>query len=684
MTTGAQPTCQPTQTSEALKIHNAGDRSGAPHEQRRHDCHYTGPIENLYTRNKNPKVNHLGAVDMDIDTYSPMSILSLPDELLIEIFSAVKAHRPANKAQHTDFTSSSEDIANVRLVCRRFAACSSHLLVHYVRLDGINSESLEKLEAISRHPVIRNGVHIVRLVTQFYTSTYANDVRRFAWYAVNRVFGQALRYKEEQEAAEDVDTEGYDERREKAAVALANVKAILKTWGRVSLEGMEDALGSWSIDFNKSDQDFMAVRRRNSGDQEKSEVERHLQLLHIAHQLYRLRYQDQERLRQNDDFTERFAAAMARMPKAKGIEFHDFHPDFQPPEYRSLHDEQEDSSGIGSFSLEMDEYAGLVDIESLVQPTSWDEAMDRQLGEPPVELLFRLPIAIHHAGARLDRISMKTNTCAEIYYPLFEKFSMRDFIELGTAINRMNLKSFIFMQKEEPKPRVRQTPSPEEIDAFDSFISAMTNSRGLERCWLRVDGGWSDGGLEADRQSGLGTFLLPDSDSVDRWGQPDWSSLRDIHLSDFALHLSDLERLAAQLRESGTRLEFLSLQRTRLLSGTWAQALEVLRKVEVEYEKQLSEPRGAECEDVTMMRGGRYDAVFERSWDETRSLADDFINGDTKHNPLHESYAVEFLHSVDGEDVLVEVTVGDEMEDLPEAGDVDDGMATQIISQIAV
>lgn len=617
---------------------------------------------------------------MDIDTYSPMSILSLPDELLIEIFSAVKAHNPANKAQHTDFASSSGDTANVRLVCRRFAACSSHLLVHYVRLDGINSESLEKLEAISRHPVIRNGIHIVRLVTQFYTSTYANDVRRFAWYAVNRVFGQALRYKEDLEAAEDVDTEGYDERREKAAVALANVKAILKTWGRVSLEGMEDALGSWSIDFEKSDQDCMALRRRNSGDQEKSEVERHLQLLHIAHQLYRLRYQDQERLRQNDDFTERFAAAMARMPKAKGIEFHDF----QPPEYQSLHDEQEDSSGIGSFSLETDKYAGLVDIDSLVQPTSWDEAMDRQLGEPPVKLLFRLPIAIHHAGARLDRISMKTNTCAENYYPLFEKFSMRDFVELGTAINRMNLKSFIFMQREEPKPRVRQTPSSEEIDAFDSFISAMTNSRGLERCWLRVDGGWSDGGLEADRQSGLGPFLLPDSDSLDRWGQPGWSSLRDIHLSDFALHLSDLERLAAQLRESGTRLEFLSLQRTRLLSGTWAQALEVLRKVEVEYEKQLTEPRGAECEDVTMMRGGRYDAVFGRSCDETRSLADDFINGDTKHNPLHESYTVEFLHSADGEDVPVEVTVGDEMEDLPEAGDVDDDMATQIISQIAV
>ncbi|KKY34000.1 hypothetical protein UCDDA912_g06031 [Diaporthe ampelina] len=615
---------------------------------------------------------------MDTDSHPSRSILSLPNELLIEIFSSVKTHNPANEAHHTSFASSSEDIANVRLVCRRFAALSSELLVHYIRLDGINSASLEKLEAISMHPVIRNGVHIVRLVTHFYTSTYANDVRRFACYAVNRVFGQALRFKEDLEEAERDDIEGFSTTREEAAVVLAEVKAILKTWGRVSLEDMEDAVGSWSIDFDKSKQDCMALRRRNSGDPEKSEEERHLQLLHIAHQLYRLRYQDQERLRQNDAFVERFAAAMARMPKAKGIEFHDF----QPPKYQSLQEDGRSGQSDPSFS-ETDDYAGLVDIDSLVQPMSWDEAADRQLGEPPVDLLFRLPIAIHQAGARLDRISMQTTTCAENFYPLFEKVRMNDFISLGTAINRMNLKSFTFLHHEDMKPRVRQTPSSEQLDSFDSFISAMTNSRCLERFRLRLDAGWSDGGLDADRQSGLGPFLHPDADSSDRWGQPDWKNLRDIHLSDFALHLSDLEGLAAQLRESGTRLEFLTLQRTRLLSGTWSQALEILRKVDVEYEKQLIEPKGAECEDVTMMRGGRYDAVFGRSRDETRSLADDFINGDMKNNPLHESYTVEFLYSVDGEDVIVEVTVDDETQDLPEAGEVEDDMASHIMSQIA-
>ncbi|POS72473.1 hypothetical protein DHEL01_v209134 [Diaporthe helianthi] len=607
------------------------------------------------------------------DHHSHKSILSLPDELLIEIFSAVKTQNPTNKAQHSSFASSSRDVASVRLVCKRFQACSSHLLVHYIKVDGINTESLERLEAISKHPVIRNGVHIVRLITQFYSAVYANDVRRFACYAVNRVFGQALRFKEDLEAA---DAEVSMESRQEAAVVLAKVKAALKTWGRFSLEGVEDANGPWSVDFDKSSQDCLALRRRNSGEDDDSEVQRHLQLLHIAHQHYRLRFQDQELLRQDDTFIRRFSAAMARMPRAKGIELHDF--DMQQSRNGSFQEDPENNQD--RFCLPgSGKYAGLMEIA----PMSWDEALDGQLGEPPVEVLVGIPSAIHQAGARLDRISMQTSACAAQYYPLFKKVEMNKFIELATAINRMRLKSFIFLHQDEMKPRIRQSPSAEDIDAFDSFISAVTNSSALERLWLRPDGGWCDSGLDANRQSGLGPLVLPEAGPRERWGQPDWRNLRDVHLSNLALHLSDLERLAAQLDESGTRLEFLTLQRTRLLSGTWSQALEVLRKVDVEYEKQLIEPNGAECEDVAMVNGGRYDTVFG-SLRTTRSMADDFINGYVENNPLDESYPVLFVDSVDGEDVVVEVTVGGETEDLPDAGERENELASGVVPQIAV
>lgn len=606
---------------------------------------------------------------------SPLNILSLPDELLVEIFEAVKNYRPANGAKHFSFASSSEHIANTRLVCRRFAACSSHLLVPYVRVDGINPESLEKLEEISRHPLIGKGVQIVRLVTKFYTPRYANDLRQFAGYAVNTVFGPALQYKvafDKEEKATNMDDP--DEvarlsiRRQECAAVMENVKAVLKTWSWATVDRTENAISSTYLDSDKPDQEYMKLQRRNSGENDEVEEARNMQLLHLAHGLYRLRYHKQEKLRQDGAFIHRFAAAMARMPRAKGLEIHDFE-----------HKEDEEQDGYGREVIPGDPYAGLLDIDSIIQPMSWADATDRDLGEPPVELLFRLPVAIQKVGARLDRIAMLTTTCTEHYYPLFRKAGVRDILDLGMAISSMKLKTFIFRHQVEMKPRVRRTPAREDIDAFDSLITAMTNSDALERLWVRLDSGWSDGGLDPDRGMSLGSLLLADHDSLARWGQPAWKSLRDVHLSDFSLHLSDLGRLAAQLRESNTKLDVLTLQNVHLLSGTWSEALELLRAVDVEWGKELIEPTGAECEDAMMMLGGRYDVVFGRL-DGISSLAEDFINGEMKQNPLKDDYTMEMEYSVDGEQVLVGVTVGDQSEDLPE--ELEYGVP-DVVSQVA-
>ncbi|KUI54520.1 hypothetical protein VP1G_01961 [Cytospora mali] len=618
-----------------------------------------------------------------LQTRSPLNILSLPDELLVEIFDAVKTCKPVYSVQHGSFASTAQDIANIRLVCRRFTECSSHLLVHHVHLDGINPESLEKLEEISHHPVIGKGVQSVRLVTRFYTPIFANDLRRFAWFALNKVFGQALQYKEafeEEESEVDlddpIDVERVLQRKKECAAVMERVKAVLKTWSRVRGDETENVTGSWTVDFEKSDREYMALQRRNSGVKDEAEEARHMQLLHIAHGLYRLRYHKQEKLRQDDTFIRRFATAMARMPRAKSLEIHDFETD---------HDTEQSGTYERDILLD-DEYDGLIDIDFLTQPMSWDEATDRGLGDPPVKLLFRLPVAIQKVGARLDRISMQTSTCAENYYPLLRKAGAQDVIDLGRAVSDMRLKKFVFVHQTEMKPRVRHTPAPVDMEAFDSFITAMTNSGALERLWLRVDSGWSDGGLDTEGRFSHGSLFLSDPGALARWGQPLWHRLRDVHMSDLALHLSDLERLAAQLKEINIKLEFLTFQRIRLISGTWSEALEILRTVDVEYEKEIWEPKGAECEDVTMMLGGRYDVVFGK-WGGTRSLADEFINGDMKHNPLRDNYTVEMIYSVYGEEVLVEVMVGDEFprvmsENLPESNELGDEVLPPVLSQV--
>ncbi|ROW01041.1 hypothetical protein VSDG_02855 [Cytospora chrysosperma] len=624
-----------------------------------------------------------------LSSHSPsqLNILSLPDELLVEIFETVKLYKPANGARNVSFASSSGDIANTRLVCRRFAACSSHLLVHHVRVEGMNPESLERLEAISRHPTIGKGVRIVRLVAKFYTPRLANDLRQFAAYAVNTAFAAAFRYKEafeEEERQVDMDdpeeVERIGRREEECAEVMENVRAVLKTWCRAGIDQTEDVTGSSNADLDKPDEAYVTLQRRNSGGKDEMEEARNLQLLHLAHGLYRLRYRKQEKLRRDGAFVHRFAAAMARMPRAKELEIHDF-------EHNDDDDDNEDEEDGGHERdvLPGDPYAGLLDIDTITQPMSWSEATDRDLGDPPVELLFRLPTAIQKVGARLDRIAVQTTTCAEHYYPLLRRASAQDALDLSTAISKMRLRSFIFLHQRELKPRVRRTPSQGDIDAFGALIAAMTNSDALERLWVRLDLGWADGGLDPDRRLSLGRLLLPAGpDSSSSLLPPaSWRRLRDVHLSGFALHLADLERLAARLAAAGARLGFLTLQKVHLLSGTWSEALEILRAVEVDWEKEVVEPTGAECGHVSMVMDGRYDVVFGRL-DGISSLAEDFINGDREQNPLKEEYSVVMEYSVDGEEVLVEVTAGDEsggFSEVDEPGyDVPD-VVTQVVTQ---
>lgn len=618
-----------------------------------------------------------------------LNILSLPDELLVEIFEAVKTYRPANDAKHTSFASSAGDIASARLVCRRFAACSSHLLVHYIRIDGVTPESLERLEAISRHPLVSKGVHIVRLVPRFYTPRYADNLCAFAGHAVNTVFTSALRYREaleEEERLVDVDVARFSARRDECAEVIENVKGVLKTWCRASLDDQtEIATVPADVSSEKPDLEYTRLQRRDSDEGDELEEARNMQLLHLAHGLYRLRRQRQERLLQDGAFVHRFAAAMARMPRARDLEIHDFGPDEEEDADDDNYDnllQDGQGRGVGAL-LGGDPYDGLLDIDFITQPSSWANATDRELGDPPAELLYRLPVAIQMAGARLDRIAIQTTTCAEHYFPLLRRAaSPRDVSDLGTAISRMRPRKFIFLHRGDTNPLARvRTLIQEDVDAFDRMVAAMANSEALERLWVRLDGGgcgdggWtSDGGLGPAPRMTLGSLLLPgpdpdlDSDSSGSsmaccWGLPACRSLRDVYLSDFALNLSDLKSFAAQLRDSGTRLDVLTLQRVHLVGGTWSEALEVLREVDVMWGKELMEPSGAECEDVMMMLGGRYDVVFGRL-DDISSLAEEFINGEMKHNPLREDYTVEMEYTVTGEGVLIDITVGDQSDDV--------------------
>ncbi|KAM7196947.1 hypothetical protein V8F33_005829 [Rhypophila sp. PSN 637] len=90
-----------------------------------------------------------------------LTILDLPNELLLEIFEWVEDfninYRDTSRRLERRNPRDINDIRNCRLVCRRFNAVSSQLLVRIVRV-ALTERSLTRFEEISRHPVISKGV----------------------------------------------------------------------------------------------------------------------------------------------------------------------------------------------------------------------------------------------------------------------------------------------------------------------------------------------------------------------------------------------------------------------------------------------------------------------------------------------------------------------------------------------
>lgn len=582
----------------------------------------------------------------------PPHILALPDELLLHIFSAVKSWRPGSDAPHADHASSSRDIASARLACRRFAATSSHLLVHHVRLDGVSARSLRRLEAVSRHPLAARGVRAVRLEALYYAPALADSAEAFAWYAINRAYERAWRYRQLFEAGQaggETDGGEIDEceqqllrRRAEAGLTLERVKVVLKAWSCMNAGDAEGPLQSTNINGEVPGGDDIQTPTPDNEDARL--VVQYVRALRSAHKEYQLRYREQENLRKDKAFIKRFAAAMARMPRAKSLEILDFQH------------KHEARSGNG------DELARLLDVASLARPICWADGLARQLGSPPVELLSALPTEIQRAGGRLDSIAVQTTVPAEQYYPLLGEVAPDEYDQLGAAVSLMGVRSFSFLHGSGPAPEpspARATPTQGDVGSFLRYLGAMASGDGLERLRVRVDSGWADGSLDPGHHHavGLGGILL--GSVVSR------PKLTDVHMENFPLQLSDVENLSSYMEQPGRHgLEFLTLSRTNLVTGTWAQALGILRRMRSE-EKELMEPLGAEFTDSDVLGSAWYEKTFCAPGPGQRSVAERYINQELEHNPLGQDWRADLVHSADKEEVggivVGETTDGSEL-----------------------
>lgn len=553
-----------------------------------------------------------------LHTSMPRTLLDLPDELLLDIFTAVKVYKPGNKSAHQDFSSSSADIAAVRLVCRRLNSISSPFLVHYIRLKGRDPRSLQRLEAISQHNLLRKGVKIVRFEACGYVPTLANDVAKFARWAGGRVlertdsYSQAfLRELKTETQKKDCDVDELIRKHDEVTEVRKRVKAVLETWNSVISPIEDKDILFYEHEILKTSGKWHSTPDVKSHDKK----QHHIELLHAAHSLYRQRLEEQEKLSQ-DVFLARFKKAISRMPRALHLEIQDLHHEPKT----CLEATCCKNGGNIARVQDSDQFAGLLDIGFLAEPTSRTDMEDDPMGNELGGLGLTLPIVLQNAGCRLDCISVRTNADADDYYSLIRKtFSSGGFSVLNDAISAVGLKSFTFLHRFELMSAHGTSPSRQDMEAFGNYIGTMTNSSRLERLRIQLHSGSTDASPPQYHGLSIGRVVLSSVFQSRR-------TIKDVHLTNLPVYILELKEFSQALEDHSINLDYFTLERLKLFEGTWPEVLKVLREMRNVRDKQILETHG-------VFYGSTW-PCFGKEIADLEIKANQFINGGLEHNPL--------------------------------------------------
>lgn len=511
----------------------------------------------------------------------PLRITDLPDEILVQIFEQVRgweeddmdsmvigdkvfvgtegdednagSHEYLYDMKAEEFRDGIRNIEHIRLTCQKFCEISSHLLIPSLYVE-MQPQSVARLEAISQHPTIGPGVRTVRALLHYYDARQAGDIGFFGLhgYAMVETMLAGLRYMTPENMSEEH-------------------RQTLLNAGEAAAQAFD------SIFSREESSEEVEVE----GDEQKR---RHQSLLRRAHEEYRSRFEAQEALRRGGNFSRRVAAAMARMPVARRLEFHDI---------RYCAGE--------SFQIERVEDDDHV-FQMLLRPAEWFREKPHDTSGPPIEIMTELPIYLHRAGIQLATLTIDIQM--NRYTSLMD--GDIDTTELSAAMQ--GLKLFKYRPKLD---RMWFDNDPADFQPLLLFLHSVLDTASIRRICLehhavfpRILAAFDLGPVMVFRQ---------------------WPNLEALSLRRTAFHLKDLESL---LRRHSPALQALRLDRVYLLSGTWAEVLDLMRTAGLRFLGVWypSDPEGkALCTDSN---------VFAPDEATEMSPANRYICGYTDENPI--------------------------------------------------
>ncbi|CAL8578327.1 hypothetical protein XPA_004116 [Xanthoria parietina] len=446
----------------------------------------------------------------------PLTILDMPDEILVKVCEYLDVEGSIDILRYgSAFICSPSDIKNLRLTCRRFCNTSSHLLLPFVRVE-LNKTSVEHLVTVSQHPTISKGVRAVKVVLDYYDYELANDFALFAEYF-------AAKLAEHAGFLEYMDREEFKDQEIFKDQEGNRKETIQKAW---QLENFCLSFASGAVD----EADFGANPS-------------HRNLLQRAHEEYRSSVTDQKQVCENGTFCRTVAAAIDRMPRARRLELREH--DGESPRRK----------GWAPFRAGDDLYF----LYLVLRPMTWGEGRLWALGAPHIDLLG-LPSAFHEAGTILKSLNINITSPPEAQDALTAE-AMRSLSLSVQQLKYIEIK--LLGHATENFTELGQAFDTTELQYLRDYVDAVLNTDSIECLSL-------DFSCFSDEATGP----LTDLGSLMTFRR--WENLVDVSWNSVSLYQKELERFFRQLRKP---LKYLHLSSVRLLSGLWAETLEILRTV---------------------------------------------------------------------------------------------------------
>ncbi|KAF9871830.1 hypothetical protein CkaCkLH20_10764 [Colletotrichum karsti] len=470
-------------------------------------------------------------------------------------------------------------IKSFRLTCKALNEIASPLLIRGVTVH-LTTESLERLEYISKHPLLSKGVSHVGLRLDYYVPEFQDPL---AFTLASAFHLRSL--------LEETDYEGE---------GLLNKVRI----GAEFIEGMLDSWIDLAKEYPSQDQeaDMDAVKR----DWANKFAE--VPFLLDAHRAYVDKVKDYEKTLEDDgDFLCRVADAVARMPLCKALTLSDHDTDAY-----------ESASWLQKYRpSQILEHGPMLDL--LTSPKIWNcmagwpgQELFPEISQPPVHILSEIFPALGARGVRLRAVDIQVSAPFSLYDLEIEDdearqdFSkcMTDVLYLTVKIRRPQVPEMYAWVGNETSwpPRDEQ-----ELSLVDSFLDALLSTEKLQDLKLNFQS------LQEENEHIPGSWYFPSLFKMEtrKWPSERKTSLKHVCLSSIGLadFLADGE---------------IDLKDVYMAEGTWTEALDIMRqrhKPRSETETQAEAGgRGVPrfSANVVEVRGAEAETMYNEAYEEWR------------------------------------------------------------------